>query len=271
MATDLARGLALALDPVLLAEATGMYPDKWQRDLLRSTRRQLILNCSRQAGKSTVSSLLALHTACYETNALVLLLAPALRQAQELFRKVKAAHGQLGARAVPIAEESALRIELANGARIVCLPGNNDANIRGFSAVSLLIVDEASRVRDDLYQALRPMLAVSRGRLVLLSTPFGARGFFHQEWTDGGPAWHRVQVTALDCPRIEPAWLEEERLAIGEMFYRSEYLCQFVDRIDQVFGYEYVQAALSGEVQPLFAAPTPALPDAEEGPWGLFL
>jgi hypothetical protein len=35
--------------------------------------------------------------------------------------------------------------------------------IRGFSAVSMLVIDEASRVSDEMYEALRPMLAVGDG------------------------------------------------------------------------------------------------------------
>ena len=73
--------------------------------------------------------------------------------------------------------ESRLSIELETGSRIVSLPGR-EATIRGFSGVHLLVVDEAARVADELYQAVRPMLAVSGGRIVLLGTPFGKRGFF---------------------------------------------------------------------------------------------
>ncbi|MDQ3175559.1 MAG: hypothetical protein M3Q91_17935, partial [Acidobacteriota bacterium] len=91
--------------------------------------------------------------------------------------------------AVAVASESALELEFSNSSRIVALPGK-ESTIRGFSGVSLLIVDEASRVPDELYQAVRPMLAVSGGDIVLLSTPFGKRGFFHHEWTEGGADWH---------------------------------------------------------------------------------
>ena len=106
---------------------------------------------------------------------------------------------------------------------------------------------------DDLYQAVRPMLAVSGGRLVLLSTPFGKRGFFHHEYTEGGPGWERVKITAPEVPRIDPCWLAEERNRIGDWWYRQEYLCEFVETDDQVFGYDLVMRAISGDVAPLFA------------------
>ncbi len=238
-------------DAVLMARRAGITPDAWQSDLLRSDARQMILLCSRQSGKSTVSSILAIHEAIYQPNSLILLLSPSLRQSQELFRKLKDVYNELDSPSLtqPI-EESALRTEFDNGSRIVALPGK-EATIRGFSGVSLLIVDEASRVPDELYQAIRPMLAVSGGRIVLLSTPFGKRGFFYQEWTDGAD-WQKVKITADQCPRIKTEWLERERQMIGDWWYLQEYFCEFVETNDQVFSYDDINAALDSNIKPLF-------------------
>jgi hypothetical protein len=239
----------VALYPVALAELAGFDPDAWQRDVLSSDAHQIIMLVSRQGGKSTVSSVRALHKALFAPGSLVLLLAPSYRQSKELFRKVKAAYACLPD-ARRIASESALEMEFANGSRIVALPGREET-IRGFSGVALLIVDEASLVPDALYQAIRPMLAVSGGSILLLSTPRGKRGFFHHEWTQGGDSWHRTKITAVDCPRISKEWLETERAAIGDWWFRQEYLCEFVETLDQVFSYEEIQRALDDDVQPL--------------------
>ncbi|MGH9902809.1 MAG: terminase large subunit domain-containing protein, partial [Pyrinomonadaceae bacterium] len=138
-----------------------------------------------------------------------------------------------------------------NLSRIVALPGK-EATIRGFSGVSLLIVDEAARVPDELYQAVRPMLAVSGGEIILLSTPWGKRGFFFQEWSEGGKDWHRARVTADECPRVSPEWLRQERRSIPDHVFRSEYLCEFVETVDQVFSYADIQRAIDPAVKPLF-------------------
>lgn len=238
-----------APDPVELAARAGFQLDDWQQDVLLSHAHQIILLVSRQGGKSTVSSIRALYRALYRPGSLVLLLAPSYRQSKELFRKVRDAYNALAA---PVsATASALEMEFANLSRIVALPGK-EATIRGFSGVSLLIVDEASRVPDELYQAIRPMLAVSGGDILLLSTPFGKRGFFHHEWTEGGKGWLREKVTAYECPRIDRGWLDEERRRIGDWWFSQEYLCEFVETTDQVFSYEDVQRALSSDVKPLF-------------------
>jgi hypothetical protein len=238
-------------DAASMARRAGIVPDAWQSDLLRSDAKQMILLCSRQSGKSTVSSILAIHEAIYKADSLILLLSPSLRQSQELFRKLQSVYNELDSPNLPqTTEVSALRMELSNGSRIIALPGK-EATIRGFSGVSLLIVDEASRVADELYQAIRPMLAVSGGRIVLLSTPFGKRGFFYQEWTQGQD-WRRVKITAEQCPRINAEWLERERKMIGDWWFLQEYFCEFVETDDQVFSYEDIQAALDSSIKPLF-------------------
>jgi hypothetical protein len=85
-----------------------------------------------------------------------------------------------------------------------------------------LVIDEASRVSDGLYYAVRPMLAVSRGRLVALSTPFGRRGWFFEEW-ESGARWERHKITAEECPRITSEFLKEEEASLGPRWYKQEY------------------------------------------------
>lgn len=236
------------LSRVELAKACGLTPDKWQEEVLESDVRQIILLCSRQSGKSTVSALLGLHQALYKPNSLTLIVAPALRQSQETFRKVKDFLTELKMDG-PIAE-SALRMEFHNKSRIVVIPGNE--KIRGYSGVDLLVCDEAAQLPDSVYQALRPTMAVSQGRIILLSTPAGQRGFFHNEWTTGGDSWLRFLVPATECPRIDAAWLEAERERVGSWWYDQEYGCIFTDASTQIFSTEDILAMLSDEVQPLW-------------------
>jgi hypothetical protein len=249
--SGLAQDLAAALDPVQLAVRGGFRPDPWQAACLRSAAPQLVLNCSRQSGKSSVAAWLAVYTALYAAPALVLVLVPALRQSQEGFRKIKDAYLALGPAALRPSEESALRLALPNGSRIVCLPGA-ESRIRGYSGVALLIVDEASRVPDALYFSVRPMLAVSQGRIVLLSTPFGRRGFFHDVW-EHGEGWERTEIPADQCPRIDPAWLAQERASIPDWWYQQEYHCAFLDAQDAVFRTDDIDQAFDPEVLPLWA------------------
>jgi hypothetical protein len=178
---------------------------------------------------------------------LVVVVSPSARQSGEFLGKASAFVARLGVR--PRGDgHNEMSLALANGSRIVGLPGN-EATVRGFSAVSLLLIDEASRVPDDLYFALRPMLAVSGGALWLMSTPHGKTGFFHEEWARGGPQWERVKATALECSRIPREFLEEERQSMGERMFRQEYLCEFEDGISTVFTDEAIQRAMTDEFE----------------------
>jgi hypothetical protein len=237
-------------DPARLMSAAGIQPDPWQAETLRATTPRTLLLCCRQAGKSSTAAALALREVMLAPRSLVLLLSPTLRQSGELYRKMLGLYIALG-RPVPLLRETALTLELENGSRVVSLP-ENESGVRGYSGARMIVIDEASRVSDDLYFAVRPMLAVSRGSLVLLSTPFGSRGVFHREWQDGGPEWRRVKITATDCPRITPEFLAEERTALGDRWFRQEYFCSFEDAVDMVFAASDIEAAITDDVQPLF-------------------
>ena len=248
----LANHIAFHLDPVLFArDALGFTPDPWQRQVLRWVGKRLILNCSRQSGKSTVAAILSVHTALYMQGSLTILVSPSLRQSGELFKKVQELLQKLDNRP-KLVEDNRLSLQLANGSRVVSIPCQENT-VRGFSGVDLIVEDEASRVTDDLYKSVRPMLAVSGGRLILMSTPFGKRGHFYQEW-DKGRGWEQVQITAPECPRISAEFLEEERESLGEWWYSQEYMCEFRESQDSVFSYEEVMQAMSADVLPLGAS-----------------
>ncbi|MGV8123506.1 MAG: terminase large subunit domain-containing protein [Candidatus Xenobiia bacterium LiM19] len=247
---ELADDLCMALDPVRFAsEKLEITLDPWQADVLTCHSKRLILNCSRQAGKSTVTSIMALVRALYYPKSLILLLSPSLRQSNELFKKISDNLDKLEQRPKLI-EDNKLSAQFDNGSRIISLPGK-EGTIRGFSGAALLIIDEASRVDDATYKAVRPMLATSGGKLILLSTPYGKRGFFHDEWVNGGELWQRFKITGHDVPRIPAAFLEEEQRALGPFFFDQEYLCEFKETVDQVFSYDQVMGAISSDIKPL--------------------
>src|ERR671913_836857 len=136
---SLAEDLKLALDRAAFAKKLGLEPDPWQEDLLSSTSDRVLLNCCRQSGKSTMTGIIALHRALYHPGSLILCLAPALRQSQELFGKVAGFYRDLERPISPLVERK-LSLELGNDSRIVTLPGT-ERTIRGFSGAALLIVD----------------------------------------------------------------------------------------------------------------------------------
>lgn len=238
--TDPRALAALARDRASVLALARMEPDPWQRDLLRAKPHRGVVLCSRQSGKSLTAAADCLHTALTEPDSLTLILSPTLRQSQELFRKCLALWRALGK---PVGAESVSKtaLELANGARVVACPGDPDGLV-GFSNPALVVIDEAARAPDELYFAVRPMLALG-GRMLLASTPFGPRGFFFTEWSEGGDLWHRVRVTADECPRIAPVFLEDERRALGPKWFAQEYECSFESSAGAVFDHADILAA----------------------------
>jgi hypothetical protein len=256
----LARDLRVALDPALLAEDIGMDPDPWQDDAMGDPHPRQLYNCHRQAGKSTVAGVVGVHTAIYEPGSLIPIFSPSMRQSGELFKKMLAVYQRFGKPVIAEAE-NALSLTLENGSRILSLPGL-EGTVRGFSGARLIIIDEASRVADALITAVRPMLAVTGGRLIAMSTPNGKRGWWYQAWASEGPfpggvsnvkgrTWKRVLVTADQCPRITKAFLAEEHLALGDRLYRQEYFGEFLETVEQVFGADSITSAFSRGVEPL--------------------
>src|ERR1700680_1476338 len=134
-------------------EMLGFSPDAQQEIVLRGGRRGIV-NCTRQWGKSTVTAAKAVHRACSVAGSLTLVVTPCARQSGEFLRKAKDFVRRLGIR-VRGDGHNELSIAFPNGSRIVGLP-ENETTVRGFSDVSLLLIDEASRVPDEIYRAMRP-------------------------------------------------------------------------------------------------------------------
>jgi len=178
--------------------------------------RRLLLNVSRQAGKSTTAALLGLHEALYRPGSLTLIVSPSDRQSAELFKKIVALRNELPQTFV-LTEETRRSMTVDGGGRVASLPGS-EATIRGFSAASLIVEDEASRVPDALYEAIRPML----------------------------------DIPATACPRIASSFLEEERAALGTWVYQQEYEGVFIEAEDSYFRHEDIYGALDDTVVPLF-------------------
>jgi hypothetical protein len=233
-----------AMDAVEFARTRLRFePDARQTEVLRSGAKRGILNCTRQWGKSTIAAAKAVHRAFTQDKSLVLVASPTDRQSAEFIRKAREMVVTLGIRARGDGDNETSLL-FPNGSRIVGLPGM-EGTVRGFSAVSLLLIDEAARVDDAMYKALRPMLAVGQGDLWLMSTPYGKRGFFYECWEhDPDDDWFRMTVPATECGRIAKEFLEEERRAIGPQWFAQEYMAEFVDNGAAVFGRDLVEAAV---------------------------
>ena len=253
----LIKDFQLALDPVAFSRHIGIDPDEWQNDLMRSAALRILLNCSRQSGKSTTAGTLSTHIAIYEDGSQTAILAPGLRQGRELYRKVHWAYVRAG-KPHKARVETQFELELVNDSRVIVLPGT-EATARGLSGIDYLLIEEGARVPDESYFAVRPMIATKpRAKVIVLSTPFGARGFYWAEWKRimehkmsilyGGQEeladiarWEYFEVPAEECPRITPEFLAEEKETMGEWWFEQEYHCKFQDAQTAAFRSEDIE------------------------------
>lgn len=235
------QDLAVAASPVHFARLLGIEPDPWQRQVLLSADKRIQILAARQSGKSMICALYALWHALNTPNALVLVLSPSLRQSSLLFKTIVEFYRELD-RPIPSTIESALTLQLANKSKIVSLPGT-EKTIRGFSGASLLIFDESALIDDDLYRSVRPMIAVSQGKIFAIGTPHGKRGWFWDSW-EHNDEFTKIKITADQCPRISKEFLEQERRAMGEWWYRQEYFVEFTENEASIFRMDLIESSI---------------------------
>lgn len=228
----MASELRVACDPRELMVRAGKPPDAWQSDYLGCDAQEVVLLAARQCGKSESTAASALHPCMYPgayglERFRALVIGAAERQAHLFIDKVYDQYAS--SPAVPLRGQRAKgHIEFDNGSSIVALPAQ-EATIRSFSSINLLILDEAARIPDAIYAAARPFLAVSRGKLRLLSSAFGRRGFFYDSWVRGLPDdWEAIAQrhiahvdTTVRPPRFERGREATDRRGAGWLRFKD--------------------------------------------------
>lgn len=236
--------------------------DPWQQEFL-STEGDKILCTGRQVGKSVICSKDAGEYAVKNPKQNILMIAPTERQAFALFEKtldyivVNHRYKILRGKDRP----TKTRIKLNNGTTIFCLPtGLSGIGIR-FMTVHRLYVDEASRVPNDVWSAVTPMLLTTGGSAIFLSTPAGKQGYFYDCWINEDNAFSSFKRFSISSEKVirERAicdtWtefqrerallhLERERKRMTALEYSQEYMGEFVDELTQYFPTELVKKCL---------------------------
>ena len=218
----------------------------WQVYYLRERMNAIVLK-GRQVGASTCAAAKALHVAHYQPGSLVVIVSPTQKQSGEIAIRCKA--GLRNIERHPLEQDSAMTIRLANGSRIMSLPGTA-TSVRGYSA-QLLIVDEAAYVDEDTWTAARAVVATG-GQVLVQSTPAGKAGWFYELWTAGGPAWARYHVRSEEVPTISRDFLESERLAMGDYAFKAEYGAEFLAAGAGLFDGTALRGMVDASSQPYF-------------------
>jgi hypothetical protein len=239
-----------AIEPDALAfvrNQLGIEPDPKQAWILTGRHERLLINCTRQWGKSTITAAAVLHRLLTEPGKTVIVLCPVLRQSSIFVGIVKGFVRRLGIK-VRGDGENQVSVRLPNGSRVVGLPGRSGDRIRGFHDIAMLVIDEAARLADPVYFSAYPMVTQSEADIWALTTPLGKKGFFYNSWAHGGEGWERLQAPATECPRISAHALERARIDLGDEWVRQEYLCEFVDLEGSIFSRQRIEDAFKSSV-----------------------
>jgi len=240
-----------------LEPMTGYQPDPWQQDLIENSYRRFILNCSRQSGKTHTTGAIGACMALGRPGSLTLVISGQMdRQGRNAFLRV--IH-PIRLCKVGMSEDTRYTATLETGSHIAVLAADADT-VRSYSAPDMIIVDEASRVSEDVFQAIEPMMSTNPDCIyALMSTPNGKQGTFYNTWVSNNDenidrwqeiddGWHRVQVSWNECPRITRDWVAGQRTRWGGRYVAQEYECRFVEAEDQLFRNADIESMFGEEV-----------------------
>ena len=116
--------------------------------------------------------------------------------------------------------------------------GETGEGLRG-DTIKKLMIDEGSRMSEEFFISVTPMLSVAKGSLDIASTPFGKRDkenretFFYKCSFDD--SFKKFYASAEDCPRHSKEFLAKEKERMTKLQYAQEYLAKFLDDLQRVF------------------------------------
>lgn len=218
----------------------GINLDDWQKEYI-NTKGNTAVRAGRQSGKSFAESLRVALFALLNPKTQTLIIGAVDRQSVELFEKVKS-HIIALAKSNIRGKPTLHKIELSNGSKVIALPcGRTGYGLRNY-AIHKLVVDEAHYVPEEVFVAVRPMLATTGGTIDLLSTPRGNKGFFHDCFSDD--EFTTFHVFSRDCPRITEEFLTSERKRMTKLQFSQEYEAEFLDQLQQFFSKDLVDSCI---------------------------
>ena len=215
--------------------------DKWQKDYI-NTPGNVAVRAGRQSGKSYAQSLRVALFALLNEKTQTLIIGAVDRQSVELFEKVKSHIINLAKWQVK-GRPTLHKIELKNGSKIIALPaGRTGYGLRNYT-IHKLVADEAHYIPEEVWTAVRPMLATTGGTMDLLSTPRGNEGFFYEVFQEDSD-FTTYHTKSENCPRISNEFLAGEKKRMTKLQFMQEYEAEFLDSLQQFFTKDLIDSCI---------------------------
>jgi len=237
----------------LISFDTYQFQDDCVQDFI-DNRFNIIVK-SRQLGLSTLTAAYAVWLAIFQKDKNILVIATKLSVAQNFIKKVKTILRNLPKWLIlpTVVTNNKQLMEFSHGSSIKAIPTSEDAGRS--EALSLLIVDEAAFVRnfDELWMGLYPTISTG-GRVVILSTPNGVGGQYHELYTNAEAGLNEFNAIRLPWdvhPERDQEWFDKETRNFSVRKVAQEYLCDFASSGDTFLTDEdlkYLQSQIKGPV-----------------------
>jgi phage terminase large subunit len=209
-------------------------PRKQFLDYHNRSQRFAILVCHRRAGKTVASLNDLIMRAAQTPNGRFAYIAPFYSQAKDV------AWEYLKHYAAPLLadspNESELRVDLVNGARVRLYGADNADRLRGLG-FDAIVADEFADWRSGVYsEILRPALADRQGWVTFIGTPKG-KNEFYQLWNiaKDSESWFRLELKASETGLIASDELAQSQEAMSKDQYAQEWECSFDAAITGAF------------------------------------
>ena len=130
--------------------------------------------------------------------------------------------------------ETELRCDLPNGARITLLSSEDPDKIRGIYADGVCI-DECSQMNPILWnEIIRPALSDRKGFCYFISTPAGMSNIFYDlyQHAQSDPNWLAYTAKASETGIIDQEELDAAKAQMGDAKYKQEFECDWIANIE---------------------------------------
>lgn len=197
-----------------------------------------VVKSRRQCGKSVLVVLLLLTAAIEKKDSISICLSPALEQASKVYNSVK--NTIIGSKLYLRHNDNNRTIVLINGSQIQFKSAEQKDTLRGNTVTGIFCIDEAAFIPDKIFYECLPWVNVSQAPIVMTSSPQFKVGFFYDYYIKGIEGmnnihsydWCNYDISDL----LKPEKLEEYRLTLPRMIFKSEYLGEFLESDGGIFG-----------------------------------
>ena len=221
-----------------------MSLDAWQKEYIETEpNKDCFLLCGRQVGKTTAMSIKAVELCLkhFKKGEYILICSITEKQGYHMLAKALAyASEKYHSKILKGKDKPTMhKLNFSNGTGIFCYAaGETGEGLRGYT-IKKLMIDEGSRMNEEFFIAVTPMLSVVRGSMDIASTPAGklhkdgSEKFFYKCSLD--EKFKKFYVNAEDCPRHTKEFLNNEKERLSKLAYAQEYNAIFTDELKRLF------------------------------------